>query len=53
VFECLCLKSQKGLADIAAELKSAYGSFLSSIKELENELIVGDELKKLRADASA
>jgi hypothetical protein len=42
-----------GLADIEAELKSDYGAFLSRIKELENDLIVEDEIKKLRADASA
>jgi hypothetical protein len=43
----------KGLADIEAELKSAYGTFLSRLKKLEAEIIGEEELKKLRADASA
>jgi hypothetical protein len=42
-----------GFAEIEAKLKSAYASFVSRIKNLENDLTVKDELKKLREDASA
>jgi hypothetical protein len=42
-----------GFTEIEAELKSAYPSFVSRIKKLENDLIGEEELKKLRTDASA